>query len=271
MKMRNALWFVLWIGLAAPAQNSCLNPDVSPSRICINSIQAGFLLGGTNGEETKITLNIHFLDTNTASGTEPDFFQVRFSQTAAGGMQFIRQDKTWKGWEGIWKTTQPYIPGTVGPPYLIQVQRCYKLVLSPASCLPWANVTYTPPPPGYVAPPTRQMHAAPSGAAPSNSPALSPNGTPRAQPGNAANPTVNCKPGFVWRQANAQDHVCVTPQMRTQIMADNKMSPLHTAANGMCVRGYVWRQANAQDHVCVVPQTHTATAADNAASPSRTN
>ena len=54
-------------------------------------------------------------------------------------------------------------------------------------------------------------------------------------------------------------------------MADNKMSPLHTAANGMCVRGYVWRQANAQDHVCVVPQTHTATAADNAASPSRTN
>ena len=45
----------------------------------------------------------------------------------------------------------------------------------------------------------------------------------------AASPTPGtCKPSFVPRQVNAEDHVCVTTQERQQVVADNSAAPQHT-------------------------------------------
>jgi hypothetical protein len=79
-----------------------------------------------------------------------------------------------------------------------------------------------------------------------------------------------CKPGFVWRQAYAGDHVCVTPQARQQAASDNQSAPPRRTASGQCVKGYVWRQANPQDHVCVTPQTRARTAQENASAATHT-
>jgi hypothetical protein len=66
-----------------------------------------------------------------------------------------------------------------------------------------------------------------------------------------------CRPGYVWRMANPTDHVCVTPQVRAQISADNaasrKREPQRSIggnAASACPTGYVWRLAN-PDKVCV--------------------
>jgi len=89
----------------------------------------------------------------------------------------------------------------------------------------------------------------------------------------------SCYPGYVWRQAAPQDHVCVTPAARQQATDDNAVAdqrvggqPVSAAHRGPppCKPGFVWRQAFATDDVCVTPQTRDATAADNAAAPSHT-
>jgi hypothetical protein len=72
-----------------------------------------------------------------------------------------------------------------------------------------------------------------------------------------------CTQGFVWRQADADDHVCVTPQARDQAAADNLSAAQRRTPTGQCVSGYVWRQANPEDHVCVTAQTRAQTAQDN--------
>jgi len=61
-----------------------------------------------------------------------------------------------------------------------------------------------------------------------------------------------CKPGYVWREANPEDHVCVTPQQRQQVVNDNAAASQHTESGGRvkipgtppaaCLQGYVWRQ-----------------------------
>ena len=80
--------------------------------------------------------------------------------------------------------------------------------------------------------------------------------------------------GFVWREADGSDHVCVTPDTRSQAAADNAAAPSRVDPNGAygpdtCVQGYVWREAFLGDHVCVVPATRSQAAADNAAASSR--
>lgn len=78
-----------------------------------------------------------------------------------------------------------------------------------------------------------------------------------------------CKQGFVWREAVANDHVCVTPQTRDQAREDNARAPQNREPNGgaygpdTCKQGFVWREANPSDHVCVPPQVRSATAEDN--------
>ena len=78
-----------------------------------------------------------------------------------------------------------------------------------------------------------------------------------------------CVQGFVWRQAGAQDYVCVTPNVRSQAAYDNSQaSARRNPAGGpygpdTCLQGYVWRGAFTNDHVCVTPQTHSEAAADN--------
>jgi hypothetical protein len=87
-----------------------------------------------------------------------------------------------------------------------------------------------------------------------------------------------CKPGYVWRQADARDHVCVTTQTRQQVSDDDAAARQHgnlpnliTHKPGVCLQGYVWRDAYATDYVCVIPNTRDQAARDNAAAASRTN
>ncbi len=74
-----------------------------------------------------------------------------------------------------------------------------------------------------------------------------------------------CKVGYVWREANVQDHVCVTPQARAQVQQDNQLATSRLAAPGSdaCKAGFVFREANVQDHVCVTSQTRAQVQQDN--------
>jgi hypothetical protein len=74
-----------------------------------------------------------------------------------------------------------------------------------------------------------------------------------------------CKQGFVWREAFPGDQVCVTPETRAQVQADNRTAATRRVApnNDACIRGYVWREASPQDHVCVTVQTRAQAQEDN--------
>jgi hypothetical protein len=84
-----------------------------------------------------------------------------------------------------------------------------------------------------------------------------------------------CIQGFVWREANPNDHVCVTPGVRNLTREDNELANGRRDPNGgpygpdTCLQGFVWREAFEGDHVCVTPQVRTDAANDNAAAASR--
>ena len=79
-----------------------------------------------------------------------------------------------------------------------------------------------------------------------------------------------CLEGYVWRQANPTDYVCVTPAVRSQTAQDNAAAASRINPNGgpygpnTCLNGYVWREAFTNDQVCVLPATRTEAANDNA-------
>ena len=63
-----------------------------------------------------------------------------------------------------------------------------------------------------------------------------------------------CKQGFVWREANPSDHVCVTPDMRQTIRRQNTDPTANQVpGSNTCVSGFVWREAFDGDTVCVLP------------------
>jgi hypothetical protein len=84
-----------------------------------------------------------------------------------------------------------------------------------------------------------------------------------------------CVEGYVWREANPSDHVCVTPQVRDQTRNDNAEAAARRSRTGgaygpdTCISGYVWREAFPGDHVCVTPQTKAQVVADNNAAEKR--
>jgi tetratricopeptide (TPR) repeat protein len=84
-----------------------------------------------------------------------------------------------------------------------------------------------------------------------------------------------CKQGFVWREAQASDHVCVTPQTRAQTAEDNRQAasridPInHAYGPNTCKQGFVWRNAFPGDFVCVTPQIRAQTEQDNRQAASR--
>lgn len=83
-----------------------------------------------------------------------------------------------------------------------------------------------------------------------------------------------CLNGYVWREAFSGDHVCVTPEQRTQTAYDNSQAPYRVNPSGpygpdTCRNGYVWREASSDDHVCVTPEQRTQTAYDNSQALSR--
>lgn len=84
-----------------------------------------------------------------------------------------------------------------------------------------------------------------------------------------------CLDGWVWREASASDHVCVTGATRSQTANDNALAAPRRAPNGgpygpdTCLQGYVWREASTGDHVCVTGATRSHTWADNAQASAR--
>lgn len=84
-----------------------------------------------------------------------------------------------------------------------------------------------------------------------------------------------CRQGYVWREAFPGDHVCVSPDTRTQAARDNRQAAARRESNGgaygpdTCRQGYVWREASPDDHVCVTPETRAQAAADNAQAAAR--
>ncbi len=86
-----------------------------------------------------------------------------------------------------------------------------------------------------------------------------------------------CLQGYVWREANASDHVCVTGAVRDQTKKENDEAASHRNPSGgafgpdTCLAGYVWREAYAGDHVCVSGASRTQAATDNADAANRAN
>jgi hypothetical protein len=85
-----------------------------------------------------------------------------------------------------------------------------------------------------------------------------------------------CVNGFVWREAFLNDHVCVTPDVRTRARLDNmELSGSRYVGGGgpgweqPCVSGYVWRKASPSDFVCVEPWVREQVAYDNSQAASR--
>ena len=84
-----------------------------------------------------------------------------------------------------------------------------------------------------------------------------------------------CIQGFVWREANPYDHVCVTGEVRDQTSIDNSLADQRRDPNGgaygpnTCLQGFVWRDAFPGDYVCVTGETRAQAAQDNQNADSR--
>lgn len=79
-----------------------------------------------------------------------------------------------------------------------------------------------------------------------------------------------CAEGYVWREADDKDYVCVTPAIRQATHEDNAAAATrHLPNSATCNTGYVWREAYPGDQVCVTPGMRTQVANDNAAAGSR--
>ena len=84
-----------------------------------------------------------------------------------------------------------------------------------------------------------------------------------------------CKLGFVWREAEPDDHVCVPPDIRGATAVENTEAASRREPEGgpfgpdTCKQGFVWRDAFEDDHVCTVPSVRDQAAADNRAAVSR--
>jgi hypothetical protein len=136
-----------------------------------------------------------------------------------------------------------------------------------------------------TAPPTAAPAATPSPSAvltasPSLVVTASPTEPPTPPPTESPSPTPpplppdTCISGYVWREAYVGDHVCVTPDQRTQVAQDNaaasaRIDPVGAYGPYTCVSGYVWRVARPDDLVCVTPDERTLVAQDNDAASSR--
>lgn len=84
-----------------------------------------------------------------------------------------------------------------------------------------------------------------------------------------------CKPGFVWREAKAEDFVCVPPESRDRTATENENAESRRDPTGAygpytCISGYVWREAFDGDVVCVTPETRAVVKQENDLAPSRT-
>ncbi len=86
-----------------------------------------------------------------------------------------------------------------------------------------------------------------------------------------------CITGYVWREANASDKVCVTPAIRAQTREENRLAASRRSPTGgaygpnTCLQGFVWREAFSGDFACVPPSSRTQAQQDNAEAGNRRN
>ncbi len=76
-----------------------------------------------------------------------------------------------------------------------------------------------------------------------------------------------CPAGLVIRQAAPGDLVCVTPESKRRVAAENARAALlwvpGTLGLKTCATGYVWRQGFTSDLTCVTPDVRAATLTEN--------
>lgn len=77
-----------------------------------------------------------------------------------------------------------------------------------------------------------------------------------------AGPEVSsCPAPLLARRALPNDGVCVTPQSRSRVAAENARAPLLWVPGPYgpktCANGYVWREATPVDFTCVTPDIRT--------------
>lgn len=84
-----------------------------------------------------------------------------------------------------------------------------------------------------------------------------------------------CKDGYVWRDADESDYVCVEGWVRDQVAADNRAHPSRRRPDcdaipspcpygkQTCLDGWVWRDAFPGDQICVTRDTRNQAASDN--------
>jgi hypothetical protein len=84
-----------------------------------------------------------------------------------------------------------------------------------------------------------------------------------------------CVQGYVWREASANDVVCVPGQTRAETRQENALAAERRSPTGgpygpdTCKQGFVWREAFPNDHVCVPPSSRSRAAEDNRLARSR--
>ncbi len=91
-----------------------------------------------------------------------------------------------------------------------------------------------------------------------------------------ASAAPQCKSGFVWREAQPTDLVCVPPASRDRVKQENATAASRRSPTGgpygpnTCLAGFVWREAFNGDVVCVTPDSRRMAKEENALSASRT-
>jgi len=79
-----------------------------------------------------------------------------------------------------------------------------------------------------------------------------------------------CKLGYVWRDANDKDHVCVPGSSRDRVAQENAEAPSRKEpSSDNCKFGWVWREANKEDHACVTGHSRSTAAAERRVAVSR--
>ncbi|QTD98669.1 RICIN domain-containing protein [Streptomyces cyanogenus] len=96
--------------------------------------------------------------------------------------------------------------------------------------------------------------AVPANAAPASAPDSAPASATKAGPFGPS----TCKQGYVWRESHPEDHVCVTPDVRTQTWNQNRANYGNTDDNGRCRDGLVFREAIPGDEICVTQSVRDA-------------
>jgi len=91
----------------------------------------------------------------------------------------------------------------------------------------------------------------------------------RRNPARFAYGPNTCKLGYVWREADDFDWVCVAPRDRTATQEENRLATSRSSAPGACLAGFVWREAFPEDRVCVPRARRTQALSDNRLAQSR--